>query len=157
MQQLRGATIAAPERITLVAMLGQRLLREQGLEAGRDFTLQWTSSHGNAALAVLRGDAQAGIIGILPLKQLPESVSRQLRVLTLSPSLRSQMLLTHPRLPPEETRRIREALLRFEQEEAGRKFFQSSGLGGFDALTVEDIKAFEPYAAEVRRALDASR
>ncbi|BCB28689.1 hypothetical protein SKTS_35750 [Sulfurimicrobium lacus] len=152
--QLRGAKIIAPGHLALVTMLGQKLLHDHGLDAGRDYALQETATHGNVALAVLRGEAQAGIIGVLPLKQLAENTTRQLRILSLSPAVPSQMLLAHPALAANQIQQIKEALLQFEQSPAGQKFFQSSGLAGLKPVSAADLKQLDPYAKEVKRLLD---
>lgn len=155
--QLRGAKIAAPDRLAMVTLLGLKLLQERGLEAGRDYAFQWTTTHSNVALAVLRGDAAAGIIGIMPLKQLPENISRQLQLLTATPSAPSQMLLAHQRLSSDQLLQFKAAMLQFEQSEAGQKFFKSSGLAGLKPLGSNDLKPLDPYAREVKRMLESPR
>jgi len=152
--QLRGTKIIAPDRLAIVTMLGLKLLRDHGLDAGRDYTLQETTTHGNVALAVMRGEVQAGIIGVLPLKQLPENTSRQLRVLSLTPAVPSQMLLAHPGLAANQIQQVKEALLQFEQSAAGQKFFQSTGLAGLKPVSAADLKRLDPYAKEVKRILE---
>ena len=152
--QLHGTKIIAPDRLALVTMLGLKLLHDHGLDAGRDYTLQETATHGNVALAVQRGEAQAGIIGALPLKQLPENTSRQLHVLSLTPAVPSQMLLAHPGLASKQLQQLKDAMLQFEQSDAGQKFFQSTGFAGLKALSAADLKQLDPYAKEVKRMLE---
>lgn len=149
--ELRGAKIAAPDRLALVTMLGMKLLHDHGLESNKDYAFQWTATHGNAALAVQRGEAQAGLIGILPLKQLPESISRQLQILSVTPAVPSQMLLVHRRLDSAQRQRIKDSLLAFEQSEAGQQFFKATGLKGFQPVSTSDLKQLDPYAREVKR------
>lgn len=155
--QLRGAKIAAPDRLAMVTLLGLKLLQERGLEAGRDYAFQWTTTHSNVALAVLRGDAAAGIIGIMPLKQLPENISRRLQLLTATPAVPSQMLLAHHRLSPGQQQQFKAAMLQFEQSEAGQKFFRNSGLAGLKPIGSNDLKPLDPYAREVTRMLESQR
>ncbi len=155
--QLRGAKIAAPDRLAMVTLLGLKLLRDRGLEADRDYAFQWTTTHSNVALAVLRGDAAAGLIGIIPLKQLPENISRQLQLLTATPAVPSQMLLAHHRLPPGQQQQFKAAMLAFEQSEAGQKFFRASGLAGLKPLGNNDLKLLDPYAREVKHMLESTR
>lgn len=155
--QLRGKKIAAPDRLAMVTLLGLKLLQERGLEADRDYAFQWTTTHSNVALAVLRGDAAAGIIGTLPLKQLPENISRRLQLLTATPAVPSQMLLAHHRLSSAQQQQFKTAMLQFEQSEAGQKFFQASGLGGLKPLGASDLKALDPYAREIKHMLESQR
>lgn len=152
--QLRDTRIIAPDRMAIVTMLGLKLLHEHGLDAPRDYLLQETATHGNVALAVLSGEAQAGIIGALPLKQLPENTSRQLHILALTPAIPSQMLLASPGLAANQVQQIRDALLQFEQGTAGQKFFQSTGLIGFKPISAADLKQLDPYAKEAKRLME---
>lgn len=158
LSQLRGAKIAAPDRIAIVTMLGMKRLRDQGLEAGRDYTFQWSATHGNVALAVLRGEVQAGIIGTLPFKQLPTDITRQLLLLATSTSpVSSQILLAHRRLTPLQVQAIKDALLQFEKSETGQKFFKTTGLAGIRPIGESDLKQLDPYAREVTRMLDPQK
>lgn len=151
---LRGAKIIAPDGIALVTMLGVKMLRDHGLETGRDYTLLETATHGNVALAVAQGEAQAGIMSARVLKTLPESTSNQLHVLEQSPTVPAMMLLAHPRLTAKQVQLIKDALLQFEQSPTGQVFFQSTGLAGFKPANADDLKQLDPYAREVKRMLE---
>ncbi len=154
---LKGQKIAAPDRIAVVTMLGLKMLRDEGLEANKNYHFHWAGTHGNVALAVLNGEAAAGILGMLPLKQLPENVSRQLHVLSISPAIDSQMILAHQRVEPGSLQQIREALLQFERSPEGQKFFRTTSLAGLKPIGTGDLKQLEPYAKEVRRMLEPPR
>lgn len=154
---LAGQKIASPDRIALVTMLGLKMLRDKGLEPIRDYNFHWAGTHGNVALAVQRGETAAGIIGTLPLKQLPESISQQLHVLSLSPSIDSQMILAHRRLNPAQVQQLKDALLLFEQNPAGQQFFRTTSLTGLKTLNTDNLKQFDPYAKEVKRMLELPR
>lgn len=148
---LAGQKIAAPDRIALVTILGLKMLRDKGLEPGANYNLHWAGTHGNVALTVQRGEAAAGIIGTLPLKQLPDSLSRQLHVLSTSPDIDSQMILAHSRLAAAQIQQIKDALLQFEQSPVGQQFFRTSSLKGLKPLGADDLKPLDPYAKEVKR------
>lgn len=155
--QLRGAKIAAPDPIAIISMLGQKVLHDKGLENGKDYTFQWTATHGNVALAVQRGDAAAGIIGLIPLKQLPENISSQLHLLLVTPEVPSQVLLANQRMSVQQVQQFRVAMLAFEQSEAGQKFFKASGLAGLKAIEAQDLANLEPYVQEVKRLLEKTK
>lgn len=152
-RMLKGEKIASPDRIAVVTMLGLKMLRDKGLAYGKDFNFHWAGTHGNVALVVQRGETAAGIIGTLPLKQLPDSISHQLRVLDVSPAIDSQMILAHPRRGAD-IQQIRGALLQFEQSPAGQQFFRTTGLGGLKIINTKDLEQLDPYAKEVKRMLE---
>jgi phosphonate transport system substrate-binding protein len=154
---LKGQKIAAPDRIAVVTMLGLKMLQDKGLEAGKNYHFHSTGTHGNVALAVQHGEVAAGIIGTLPLNQLPISISQQLRVLATSPAIDSQMILAHKRLGSGQLQQIREALLQFEQSPAGQQFFLTTSLAGLKPLSAGDLKPLDPYAKEVKRMLELPR
>lgn len=154
LDMLAGQKIASPDRIALVTMLGLKMLRDKGMEPGKNYNFHWAGTHGNVALAVQRGETAAGIIGTLPLKQLPDNISRQLRVLSVSPAIDSQIILAHQRLAPAQLQQIREALLQFEQSTVGQQFFRTTGLAGLKPLNANDLRQLDPYAKEVKRMLE---
>lgn len=154
LDMLSGETIAAPDRLALVTMAGLKMLHGKGLEPGGDYDLLWTRTHGNVALAVQRGEAAAGIMGILPLKQLPDSISRQLRVLSTTPAVNSQVIMANQHLTADQQQQIKEALLQFEQSPEGQQFFRSTHLDGFKPLGTNDLLQLDPYAKEVRRMME---
>jgi phosphonate transport system substrate-binding protein len=151
---LKNQKIAFPDRLAIVTMVGLKMLHDKGLEAGKDYDIHWAGTHGNVALAVQRGQTAVGIIGSLPLKQLPEAISQQLSVLSVSPAIDSQMILAQQSLTSEQLKQVKAALLQFEQSPAGQQFFRATSLAGLKPLDAEDLKQLDPYAREVNRMLE---
>jgi len=153
-EDLRGKTIALPDRLAIMPVLGLRLLRNRGLADG-DFKIYPAASHSNAVLALQRGEAQAAIIGSVPYAQLPEDLRSGLRIVAISESIPNQFILANPNLPPARIETIRKSLLEFAAAEEGRHFFESNGFGGLKAATETDLKKMEPYARDVQSLLKA--
>lgn len=153
-EDLRGKTIALPDRLAVMPVLGLRLLRNRGLADG-DFKIYSAVSHSNAVLAMQRGEAQAAIIGSAPYAQLPEDLRSGLRIVAISESIPNQFILANPRLPPARIEAIRKALLEFAATEEGRHFFESNGFGGLKTASEADLKKMESYARDVQSQLKA--
>lgn len=151
---LRGKTIALPDRLAVMPVLGLRLLRNRGL-ADSDFRIYPAASHSNAALSVQRGEAQAAVIGSAPYAQLPEELRNGLRVVATSESIPNQFILANPNLPPARIEAIRKALLDFAATAEGRQFFESNGFGGLKPASESDLKKMEPYARDAHNLLKA--
>lgn len=157
LSQLRGTRIASPDRIALVTMQGIKMLRDEGLVVDKDFSFQWTATHGNVALAVQRGEVAAGLMGEIPLRQLPENSSRNLRILATSPTVTSQILMAHARLTNKQVQEVKEALIQFEASESGQNFFKSSKLYGLRTVREDELKSLDPYVKEIKRMLDLTK
>jgi len=153
-EDLRGKTIAMPDRLAVMPVLGLRLLRNRGLADG-DFKIYPATSHSNAVLALQRGEAQAAIIGSAPYAQLPEDLRNGLRIVAISESIPNQFILANPSLPSARTEAIRKSLLEFAVTEEGRHFFESTGFGGLKAATEVDLKKMEAYARDAQHLLKA--
>lgn len=150
--QLRGKVLAIPDRLAIVTMLGRHFLAEHGLRADIDYTLQAYSSHISAAYGVVQGDGEAVILG-LPVfnKQLPAEVRQGLRILTLVGNLPPAMYLAHPRLGAHSIGVLRSGLLDFANKTPeGRSFIDTNGFEGIRPVTDADMKAMDPYVAELR-------
>lgn len=151
---LRGKTIALPDRLAVMPVLGLRLLRNRGL-TDSDFRIYPAASHSNAVLSVQRGEAQAAIIGSAPFAQLPEDLRNGLRVVATSESIPNQFILANPNLSPARIEAIRKALLDFAATAEGRQFFETNGFGGLKPASESDLKKMEPYARDAHNLLKA--
>lgn len=157
LEDLRGKTVAVPDRLAVVSMVGVHLLRDHGLSPETGLHLAYAKSHVNAALSVLRGEADAAVVGSAPFAQLPKEVRDGLRVLAYTEPIPSQFYLASPRLPPQVVADIGRALMGFAATPEGRRFMETNRFGGLKPTSEGDLKKMDPYAKEVRRLLDQNR
>ncbi|MDD5329623.1 MAG: phosphate/phosphite/phosphonate ABC transporter substrate-binding protein [Sulfuricella sp.] len=155
LDELRSKVVAVPDRLAVIPMIGLQLLRERGLRAEADFRLRASQTHGNAVLAVRRGEADAAVVGSLPLSQLPGEVQDEMRTLAVSGPIPSQFIMADPRLPPKLIERLRRALIAFPTTPEGERFVEENGMGGIQAAKESDLKKLDAYAHEVRVLLGA--
>lgn len=153
LQDLKDSRIAEPDELAIVTMLGVDLLEQAGLVEGGDFGHYEARSHNNVALAVINRQAPAGMIGCLPLAQLPDDVRQQLRVLAKSPAMPSQYFISHPGMNREEQARLLRSLLRFAASPAGQAFLKQAGLKDIEATTGAELKSTDPYVKKLRKHL----
>jgi len=147
---LRGRTIAIPDPLAVIALALQAELAENGLKTGSDFRTLNAGTHVNAAMQVIKGRADAAMVGQLPFLLFPPEVRKQLHVLLETPPLSSLTYLVHPRIREAEVLAIRKSLLAFAATPAGRAFLKKGGFGGFSALSGDELNAFRPYALQTR-------
>lgn len=154
LSELRGKSIAVPDKLAIVTMLGTQLLREAGLQPDKDYQLVVTRSHSSAALSVQSSQHAAAIIGSTPFKQLPQEQQDGLRIIGTSATLPTQYYLAHKRLGGRQIEQIRSALLQFaEKTPAGQKFIEDSHYGGIRASNGAELKKMDIFSLEVKRLL----
>lgn len=152
LQDLRGKTIATPNRLALVAIMGQQLLLDTGL-GPEDVSLLEVSTHNTAVLAVQRGEVEAAVTEAVALRQMPPALREAVRVIAQTPAAPHVMILAHPRLGGLQIERIKRALLDFPATREGRQFFKESGFGGIRAANENDLRLLDPYQKELKRLL----
>lgn len=156
-EDLRGKTVALPDRLAVMPVLGIRVLRSYGLQPDVDFKLLYATSHSNSALAAQRGEAQAAIVGSAPFAQFPEELRDSLRVLAKSESIPNQFILAGPNLGVRQTDALRKALSGFAATPEGRRFLENNGFGGLKPATEAELRKMEPYARDVQSILKNAR
>jgi phosphonate transport system substrate-binding protein len=153
---LRGKTIATPENLAIVTMLGEQLLQKAGLEPGRDVDVHHTQSFNSAMLAVHGGQASAAVTAATALKQMAPEVRESLREIAATDAVPHVMYLAHPETSAEEVRELRALLAAFEtQQPAGAEFFQRTGFVGLVPPTADDLRVLDPYVSRLKRRLNA--
>jgi phosphonate transport system substrate-binding protein len=151
--ELRGKTVAIPNRLAIVTSMSLQLLHDRGLEPGSDFKLLAAASHNSGVLSVQRGESQAAIVSVTALQQMPDELKDSMRVLATTDQVPHVMYLAHPRLGAAETERIRTALLHFAESPEGRAFLQANGFEGIRPVDDADLKRMDPYVKELRQML----
>lgn len=153
---LRAKTIAIPDRLAIVSIMGLKHMRDMGLEPGRDFTLREFTSHASAAYSVQHRETDAVIVGMTVFqKQIPEEVRHDLRVLATLGNVPNIMFAAHPRLGQTTVERLRTLLVTFANDSPGGKdFIKASGFEGIRPVTEADKKRIEPYARELKTLLE---
>lgn len=155
---LAGKSVATPDPLALMTMLGKTLLRAHGLAPGRDVMLRHYLTHTSAALSVLRGENAAAIIGHVSFDRLPAETRRRLRVVATTIKVPHMQYMASPALPPREVARLRRIMLDFvEKTSQGRAFMKRFGdAGGWRRPTQRELATLDPYAREVRTLLKAA-
>ncbi|HEC19007.1 MAG TPA: phosphate/phosphite/phosphonate ABC transporter substrate-binding protein [Gammaproteobacteria bacterium] len=142
---LRGRTLATPDSLAIISFLGERWLRDNGLRPGMDVEVQHLASHNSAILAVARGEAEAAVTSAAVFENMPAQISRRLRVLASTRAVPHMMFMAGSRLSDEEYRTLRQALLAYTAEGAGRDFFALTGYGDMVPIRDEDMRRLQPF------------
>jgi phosphonate transport system substrate-binding protein len=152
-EDLRGRTVAVPDRLALATILCLEWLHLHGIEPGHSFRLLQTPSFGSAMLALQRGEADAAVSAPGALAQMPGEWQKNTRVIVDTGEYINLVYMAHPRLDDQARSRITSALLAFARDSSGQRFFQETGFGTFAAVKSADLRALDPYLGETKRLL----
>ena len=158
--ELRGKTVAVPDPLAFVSMLGAQLLRASGLVPGKDVALRPALSHNSAVLSVLRGESAAAFTtAALLMKQMPEEIKGGVRVLAATEGFPNTTYLAHPKAPAEEVAQMTATLLEFAEETPqGRKLYgETLGHLGLVVPSPRDLQRLDPFVSELKALLDQPR
>jgi len=154
---LRGKTVAIPDRLAIVSMMGLRLLREHGIEDDRDYRLVSAVSHNSAVLDVTHAKADAAITEAAALQQMPDELRNGVRVIATAGKAPHVMLMAHPRLGHGTIQKLRSLLEQFATESPeGREFLAATGYESLKPVREAVLKSLDPYAQEILRILRVS-
>ncbi len=154
LSELRGKRIALSSPLSISSIGGLKWLNDQQLALGKDYQVLERSTHGAAIAAVAVGEADAAITTMTPLKQVPEDVRAQVRVLPLDIHVPHLMTLAHERLGKASIEHIRTALRQFPQTPEGQAFFQETGYQGYVDVSAQDVRALKPYIEPTKHLLE---
>jgi phosphonate transport system substrate-binding protein len=154
LNDLRGKVISTPENIAVVTMLGLQLLRDHGLEPGKQVSVRPAASFNSAVLAVQNGESAAALTAPTALHQMPEATRAALRIIGTTRSVPHVIFLANRKVPSAEVERMTRLLLDFVADKTyGEPFFQHTGFQGFVRPTAEELRSLDPYVTELKRQL----
>lgn len=152
---LRGKSIAIPDKLAIVTLLGTQLLRAANLRENQDYALLVTQSHNSAALSVQHGQHDAAIIGSTPFNQLAPEVQAGLRILASSASIPTQYYIAHKRLGSRQITQLQSLLVTFaENTPPGQKFIEENRFLGIKASAGDELKQLDDSVKEVKNMLE---
>jgi len=157
LDQLRGKTIAGPDRLALGSLVVVRWLHEHGLEEKRDYTLTTSVSFNTAILMVQHGEAAAAVTAPAALQQMPAELRDSVRILGDTGDYTNLVYLANPRLGRREIAQIKALILRFGADtRPGRAFLSMTGFGSIVPATAADMQRLDSYVPETRRLVSTS-
>lgn len=142
---LRGRIVITPDALAITSMLGEQLLKDHGLNPEGNYQLVRSTSHNNAILTVYRGGADAAFSVGEVLEKLAPDVRRDMRILAKTRAVPHMMIMAHSRLSAGDYARLKQVLLKFTAEGAGRTFFETTGYGDMDQITDADMDRLRPF------------
>jgi phosphonate transport system substrate-binding protein len=152
---LRGHSVATPDRLAIITMMGEQALAKAGLTVGTDVRVVPKPTHNAAVLATLGGEHDAALVWHSTLSSMAPELAGRLRPVGETVELPTFVLmLAAPSVPAAEAEGMREAVLTFAATAEGQAFAARTGYGRLMPVRSEDLVLLDPYLPMVRRAID---
>ncbi|OSM00148.1 putative ABC transporter periplasmic protein [Magnetofaba australis IT-1] len=154
---LSGRSVALPDPLAIVSLMGEELLRQAGLEPGLNPEIIHFPGHRAAALGVRVGQADAAIISRFAFGFLPPADKAHLRVIGQTQEIPSPvLLLAAPQLSEGEQSALQRAILTFCNETAaGKRFMQGFGYASMGVPSAEEMASLDHFLPATRQLLSA--
>lgn len=153
LEALRDKTLAFPAPAAFAASI---LPRGELLNQGISFKPQYVSSHDSVYLTVAKGLFPAGGGVIRTLKNTPQEIQQQLRVLWTTNTYTPHAIAAHPRLDHIVADKVQNVLIDLHQTSEGKQLLASLNFNAFESAENSDwddvrelkINTLMPPAAE---------
>lgn len=146
---LKGKKVLGLSPSSLVTLWGQHWLEDNHIQTA---PIKYVSASDSVAQLVVSGDAAAGFTSLTNFQKLPPHLRNKLRLLAVSKTMPGRTYVLNPRRSAER-KKIEAALWSFAEMPGGKKYFLDNHLGGYRKFKPNELNALDPYAAEVRTAI----
>jgi phosphonate transport system substrate-binding protein len=156
-RDIRGKAVAFANPSSLVAMYGQQWLRQQNLEAGKDYEARGARTDMGVGRMLLSAEAVAAVMSNGEFRALPAEESQRLKIVEVVARIPNFVLMVHPRLGPERTARLKAQLLgMLADKEDGAAFGKAAGVSAIIDADEAQLRELDPFVALTRRVMNPS-
>jgi phosphonate transport system substrate-binding protein len=152
-RDVRGKVVAFANPTSLVAMYGQRWLREKSLESGKDYEVRGARTDMGVGRMLLSGDAVAAVMSNGEYRALPADESSRLKIVEVVARIPNFVLMGNPRLGPERLAKLKTQLLGLlADKDDGVAFGKATGVSAIieaDETQLRELDAFVPLTRRV--------
>jgi phosphonate transport system substrate-binding protein len=150
---LKGRTVSAPQESAIITMMGELLLQAHHLHPGKDVKINYTSTHNNAIFALTKGKSDAAIVSAPIFDILSRTIHDKLTILETTRTASHLMFMASPKLSEQEYAQLKQVMLAFKADGAGKEFFRRSPYGDSAAIHDKDMREMQPYVKMLRKLL----
>jgi phosphonate transport system substrate-binding protein len=152
-KDLAGTPVIGLSASSLVTLWGQHWLHRNAVGGT---TMRYVSASDSMGQLLLKGDGSVGFMSLANYQNLAAPVREQLRVLADSLPMAGRVYMLNARHARRQAE-ISAALWAFADTPEGKAYFARHKLGGYRALEPRELVALDPYANEVRLALQQGK
>lgn len=154
--ELRNKTIAMSDATAVVSMQGLQMLRDFGLQPGRDVSIKNLQNHSAAVNYVITGEVDAAIVSDRALMQMPATIKDKVKVIYTweqgaAPGI---VYMGSPDMPSDRLKLINSTILEFVRSTPeGKKMMLDTGYGDLVPVNLDDLRALAPYGVLLKASL----
>jgi phosphonate transport system substrate-binding protein len=153
-KDLKGKAMITPDRLAIITMLGEVLVRENGLQPGKNITVRHASSHANAILSVAKGKVDAAVVSASVFEKMPEGIRSKLIILTKTRKVPNVMFMASPTLLETDYQAARKAMLNYTADDPGKAYYARADRKAMANITDENINTLRPYVKILKTRLE---
>jgi len=155
--QLKGKSLAMANPQSLVALRGLQWLREQGLQAERDYKIVRAGNDDSLGTLVRSGEAPMAMMSMGEFRQIGEETRKSLRIVTEFARVPGFLVLSNPKLVSAEVQRLKALILQFPKSEDGKRFMALSGFANIRDVSSLELDPLDAFAEQTRAGLAPPR
>lgn len=152
-EDLKGRTVSVPEPLAIITMMGEVLLEKHHLYPGKNVRMDYTSTHNNAILALSTGKADAAVVSSAIFDIARPEIRDKLKILATTTSVSHLMFMASPKLPKQEYRQLKQAMLHFTAKGPGKEFFRRAPYGDMTEIHNADMQNMQAYIKKLKQRL----
>jgi phosphonate transport system substrate-binding protein len=148
---LRGCSVAVIDPLTVTSQTTVAMLRQSGLEPGRDVRVKFEKIPFNAVQAVALGELEAAGVPDLIYPSFPADLRKKLKVVARSEELPGVLFMAGSSPDAPQAREFQSALLSFAESDAGRTFVRELNHDGLAKPNMDSLRFLDRFVPETRR------
>lgn len=156
-QQIKGKSLALANPQSLVALVGLKWLRDQGLQADRDFKITRAGNDDSLGTLIRSGEAPMAIMSMGEFRAISEETRKALKIVTEFAKVPGFWVMANPKLGAPEQQRIKALLLQFPKTEDGKTFFSLAGFANIRDISAAEQRPLDDFVEQTRAGLGLSK
>ena len=153
-RDVRERSVAFANPQSLVAMYGMQWLRQQNLEAGRDYQVKAARTDLGVGRMLLTGEVVAAVMSNGEFRALPADESSRLKVVEVFARIPNFIVTGHPRLGRARLDRLTGHLKGFLADKAeGVAFSQATGFTAIADIDEAQLRELDPFVGITRQVM----
>lgn len=150
---LKGRNALGLSPTSQVTIWGQHWLADNSL---KDVSVKYVSASDSVAHLLVAGDVAVGFTSLANFQKLSPDLQGKLHILAQSKPMAGRVYMLNKRRAVMR-KQLETALRGFAASAEGKNYFAANKLEGYRLLQANELKAMDPYAAEVRKVLSGKK
>jgi phosphonate transport system substrate-binding protein len=149
---VKGLQVAIANPASLIAFESERWFERQGLKLDNDYKVLKVRGDDSVGLTITRGEAAGGIMSMGEFNAHPPPLRDQLKIVQIFAEVPSFVVLTSPRVSPENCLLFAKQLAEFSESSVDGKLFEDrTGFKIKSTVNDKDLLAMDAFVEKTRK------